>query len=124
MASFILIVDDTSETRFMLRMLLELSGFEVQEAENGKDALEKMNESLPDLVLLDVMMPIMDGITACKKLRQDARFGQLPVIMISGKIQGSAAQEGIDAGATVYLSKPINSEQLLREIRTLISRVV
>ncbi len=120
MANSILIVDDSFETRLMLRMLLELSGFEIQEAENGEDALEKLNQNLPDLVLLDVMMPIMDGITACKKLRQNARFAQLPVIMLSGKVHGDAAQIGLEAGATAYLAKPINSEQLLKQINLLI----
>lgn len=120
MAGSILIVEDSFETRLMLRMLLEMSGFEVHEAENGEDALEKLDQHPPDLVLLDVMMPIMDGITACKKLRQDARFAQLPVIMLSGKTHGDAARIGLEAGATAYMAKPINSEQLLKQIHALI----
>jgi len=114
----ILLVDDEPNLRELLRHMLELGGFEVVEAEDGLDALEKMKTILPDVMILDVMMPHMDGVTVCKKLRAMPKFAKLPIIMLSGKTQHKAVQEGLAAGANQYLCKPITVNELINSVRT------
>lgn len=116
----ILLVDDDSNLRDMLRAMLEIGGFDVVEAEDGLDALEKLDEIMPDIVVLDVMMPNMDGVSLCKQLRSDAEFVSLPIIMLSGKTQQQAVEEGLAAGANCYLRKPITVEELIRSVRDLL----
>jgi CheY-like chemotaxis protein len=119
MSETVLIVDDAMETRMMLRLLLELYGFDVSEAKDGQDAVEKVAQSLPNVVIMDVMMPNMDGITACKILRQKPDSSHLPIIMLSGKVSKEAVNEGMAAGANMYLPKPVNTNELVESIRAL-----
>ena len=116
----ILLVDDDPNLRDMLRQMLEMGGFDVVEAEDGLDALEKLEEMAPDIMVLDVMMPNLDGVSLCKQLRSDAEFMSLPIIMLSGKTQQRAVAEGIAAGANCYLCKPITVEELIRSVRELL----
>ena len=113
----VLIVDDEPLTQDMLRLMLEPAGFRVTSAEHGVEALEKIQESKPDIVLLDVMMPHMDGITVCKKLRSDPQTAALPIIMLSGKTHLNAVEEGLDAGANRYLSKPMSRADLIKNLK-------
>ena len=117
MSLSVLIVDDEPLTQDMLRLMLEPAGFRVTSAEHGVEALEKIQESKPDIVLLDVMMPHMDGITVCKKLRSDPKTAALPVIMLSGKTHLNAVEEGLDAGANRYLSKPMSRADLIKNLK-------
>ncbi|MCA9958807.1 MAG: response regulator [Anaerolineales bacterium] len=110
----VLVVDDDAIIRHMLRMLLEMEDYVVFEAEDGVDALEKLNASLPRAMILDVMMPRMDGIRLCKLLRAQPQTATLPIIMLSGKTQMGADQEGLAAGANAYLRKPMDVAQLLQ----------
>jgi DNA-binding response OmpR family regulator len=121
MKKSILVVDDEWRTREMLRMFLEMEGYEVFEAEDGVDAIEKAGLLHPDVMILDVMMPRMDGITACKQLRSTQETAKLPIIMLSGKIQEQAIREGLEAGATTYMTKPMSHKELLGNIRAAIS---
>ncbi len=116
----ILLVDDDPNLRDMLRAMLEIGGFEVIEAEDGLDALEKLEEITPDILVLDVMMPNLDGVSLCKQLRSDAEFVSLPIIMLSGKTQHQAVAEGMAAGANCYLCKPITVEELIQSVRQLL----
>lgn len=116
----ILLVDDDPNLRDMLRAMLEIGGFEVIEAEDGLDALEKLEEITPDILVLDVMMPNLDGVSLCKQLRSDAEFVSLPIIMLSGKTQHHAVAEGMAAGANCYLCKPITVEELIQSVRQLL----
>lgn len=116
----ILLVDDDPNLRDMLRQMLEIGGFDVVEAEDGLDALEKLEEMTPDIMVLDVMMPNLDGVSLCKQLRSDAEFMSLPIIMLSGKTQHWAVEEGMAAGANCYLCKPITVEELIRSVRELL----
>lgn len=120
MKKSILVVDDEWRTREMLRMFLELEGFEVFEAEDGQDAIEKAELYNPNVMILDVMMPRMDGITACKKLRASDKTAALPIIMLSGKTQEQAIREGLEAGATAYMTKPMSHKELLGNIHAAI----
>ena len=121
MKKSILIVDDEWRTREMLRMFLEMEGYEVFEAEDGVDAIEKASRFHPDVMILDVMMPRMDGITACRQLRSTEATAALPIIMLSGKIQEQAIREGLEAGATAYMTKPMSHKELLGNIRAAIN---
>jgi DNA-binding response OmpR family regulator len=116
----VLVVDDEENTRQMLRMLLEFHNFRVEEAEDGLDALAKIRQKCPDVLLLDVMMPNMDGISLCKLLRNEPTTAQLPIIMFSGKTHLGAPEEGLAVGANVYLNKPVKSKTLLEHIRVLL----
>jgi DNA-binding response OmpR family regulator len=116
----ILLVDDEPNLRELLRQMLELGNFVVVEAVDGFDALQKLEEFVPDVMVLDVMMPNMDGVTLCKKLRTMPEFFQLPIIMLSGKTQHKAVQEGLAAGANQYLCKPITVSELIQSVRILL----
>lgn len=113
----VLIVDDEQMARTLLRLMLVRVGFHVVEAENGYDALKKIELEPPHVVLLDVMMPGMDGFTVCEKLRQDPKTVHLPVIMLSAKSDMDSIQRGLRAGASKYLTKPISPDELARHVR-------
>lgn len=112
----VLVVDDEPLTRDLLRMMLERADFRVQEAEDGLDALTKIEETQPDVVILDVMMPNMDGFVVCRMLRENPATSSLPVLMLSAKTQPEAVEEGLAAGATRYLPKPISYKELVRHV--------
>lgn len=124
MAWSVLVVDDEPMTRTLLQLMLAPADCEVIEAEDGLDALEKIEQNLPDLVILDVMMPRMDGITLCRHLRQEARTALLPVIMLSAKTSAEAVQEGLLAGADKYLTKPVSRRELVDSVEELAPKVV
>ena len=113
----VLIVDDEPMARTLLRLMLVRAGFNVSEAEDGYDALEKVQASQPDIILLDVMMPGMDGFTVCEELRQRKETSGLPVIMLSAKTDLDSINKGLRVGATKYLTKPISPEDLTRHVK-------
>jgi len=118
--NLIMLVDDEPNLRELLRQMLELGGFEVVEAEDGLEALEKLEMIVPDVMILDVMMPNLDGVSLCKQLRADSAYAKLPIIMVSGKTQHKAVREGLAAGANQYLCKPITVQELLQSVRSLL----
>ncbi len=109
----ILLVDDDIEIRLMLSILFQMEGWRVIEARDGVDALEKVAVSLPDAIVMDVMMPHMDGISVCRVLRDKPETSHIPIIMLSGKPTQGAIREGLQAGATAYLTKPPNLDELI-----------
>lgn len=113
----VLIVDDEPMARTLLRLMLVRAGFHVSEAEDGFDALEKVRKNRPDVVLLDVMMPGMDGFTVCEKIRSEGSTSEIPVIMLSAKTDLDSINKGLRAGATVYLTKPISPEELTQHVK-------
>lgn len=119
----IMVVDDEPHIRDMLTLLLEMHGFAVSTAVDGLDAWEKVNQTQPDVIILDVMMPVMDGITLCQKLRAHPETTHLPVIMLSGKTQFGAEAEGLAAGANYYMWKPMKTVELVANIRTVLEQV-
>jgi two-component system KDP operon response regulator KdpE len=116
----ILIVDDESGLRELVRINLEHEGYGVVQAENGVQGLEAVREDHPDLVIMDVMMPEMDGWEACKKLRE---FSQVPVLMLTARVQSQDIVTGLDSGADDYLLKPFNMDELMARVRALLRRV-
>jgi len=116
----ILVVDDEPRMRRFVRMNLDLEGYEVSEAENGLVALEKVRDYMPDLVLLDVMMPTMDGFETLALLRE---FSNVPVIMLTVKGDEDDRVRGLDLGADDYITKPFSPRELSSRIRAVLRRV-
>ena len=118
----ILIADDDEDIRAFLDITLGLAGFEVVHARDGIEALELVHAHSPDVVVLDVMMPRMDGLETLRRLRTDARTSHLPVLILTAKAQRQDAIEGLDSGADDYVTKPFDAEELLARIRSALRR--
>ncbi len=108
----VLVVDDARTVRLYYRGILERAGIDVTEAENGLEGLEKLAEVLPDLVVVDINMPKMDGYAMLRAVRADERTRSVPAIMISTEAEGRDAQRAYEAGANVYLVKPVRPDAL------------
>jgi len=120
LSQLVLIVDDEPMARTLLRLMLVRAGFNVSEAEDGFDALEKVMISQPDIILLDVMMPGMDGFSVCEELRQRKETSKLPIIMLSAKTDLDSINKGLRVGATKYLTKPISPDDLTRHVKDIL----
>ncbi len=116
----ILVVDDERAVRESLRRALELEGYEIELAGDGREALERFESEAPDAVVLDVLMPGMDGLEACRALRRSG--SRVPVLMLTARTQVEDRVEGLDAGADDYLTKPFALEELLARLRALLRR--
>lgn len=116
----ILLVDDSTTTLFMEKMLLESSPFELLTAQDGREAVEKAHRERPDLILLDVIMPNMDGFETCRLLRADEATSQTPIIMVTTRGEESHMETGFAAGCNDYVTKPINGTELLTKVRNLL----
>jgi CheY-like chemotaxis protein len=112
----ILVVDDEEEIRRVMRLTLTIAGYEVREAEDGNKALESLQKNPPDLILLDVLMPGMDGFEVCRHVRADSETAHIPILILSARTDSQSREEGFRAGATKYLTKPISPPQLLHQI--------
>lgn len=122
MALTILIVDDEYLLREMLRDLFIIAGYNVITAENGKDGLSKIEEDYPDFVLLDASMPIMDGFETLEKIRNNPKFVNLPIMMVSA-LSGEKEQiKGLDLGADDYITKPFKPLILLTKVKNILDR--
>ncbi len=117
MTQSVLVVDDEPMARTLLRLMLVRAGFQVTEAEDGYDALAKVERNKPDLVLLDVMMPGIDGFAVCESIRNEVATSQVPIIMLSAKTDLTSISKGLRVGATKYLTKPISPDELTRHVR-------
>ena len=117
--AIILIVDDVAANRDTLRELLDAPHYTVVEAGDGPTALRLAAEAPPDLVLLDVMMPAMDGYEVCRRLRADAHLAEVPVIMVTALDDEASRLAGIEAGADDFITKPFNSSELRARVRTI-----
>ncbi len=104
----IFIVDDDHVTRHLVRKILSNSGYRIFEASNGAEAIELFDDIAPHIILMDVMMPDVDGYTACRAIREKANFLELPIIMLTGLDDVDSVRASLDAGATDFISKPIN----------------
>ncbi len=114
----VLVVDDNENNREIVSRLLEREGYEVSTAENGALALEQIKSQPPDLVLLDVMMPVMDGLEACKRMKDDPDNRLIPVVIMTALGQVDDRVRAIQAGADDFLTKPVNRGELLARIQT------
>jgi two-component system alkaline phosphatase synthesis response regulator PhoP len=116
----ILVVDDEVAIVRMLKDRLESAGFEVLTAYDGAQAVEVARQERPDLIIMDVMMPRMDGLTAAKQLRSDPTTAHIPIVMLTARGQESDEQAGYAAGAVRYFTKPFSPRQLVQELRSLL----
>lgn len=113
----ILIVDDEETITSYLRKKLTKLGYAVTIAGDGEEALAKAFKEIPDIILLDVKLPRLNGYQVCKRLKSDNRTCEVPVIILSAKAQSAEIREGLAAGAEKYLCKPMGFPDILREIR-------
>ena len=118
----ILVVDDDPDILQFVKMNLELEGFEAETAPSGKVALEDAKTSPPDLILLDVMMPEMDGLTVLRRLRNSPATANVPVIILTAKALAEDRVRGLDLGADDYITKPFDLEELVARVRTVLRR--
>jgi twitching motility two-component system response regulator PilH len=113
----ILIVDDSATEQAVIAAPLRGDGYAVVTASDGEEALKRLDQEAFDLVLLDVIMPGVNGFQLCRSLRRDPRWAQMPIVLVTSKNQDSDRHWGLKQGATDYLSKPFSREQLLDAVR-------
>ncbi len=118
----ILVVDDERDFIDAVRSLLEERGYSIDYANDGIGALEIVKKDMPDLILLDIVMPNMDGITLLKKLKEKNETKDIPVIMLTVKDGQANRDLGLETGAYEYISKPYDSQVLLRQIRNILEK--
>ena len=118
MKPLVLAVDDQPNNLQFLGKLLSDSGYEVGMAQNGRQALNFVEKNKPDLILLDIMMPEMDGYDVCKTLKNDFATRHIPVIFLTAKTDSQDVVKGFELGGVDYVTKPFNSAELLARIRT------
>ncbi|MCL1810566.1 MAG: response regulator transcription factor, partial [Clostridiales bacterium] len=116
----ILVVEDEASIRRFITLNLEAAGFSVQEAKSGEEALSKIAESLPDVVVLDLMLPGIDGLSVCRSIREGAK--QPLIIMLTAKGQDMDKILGLELGADDYLVKPFNPYELIARIKAMLRR--
>lgn len=112
----ILVVDDNPTNRDILETRLRASGYEVIQARDGEEALAVARERLPDLLLLDIMMPKLDGIEVCRRLKSDPTLPFMPIILVTARSDTKDVVAGLDAGADEYLTKPIDQKALVARV--------
>jgi two-component system KDP operon response regulator KdpE len=122
-AGRILVVDDEPQIRRVMRTTLTAHGYEVEDARSGEDGLEKLRAGKYDLVLLDVNMPGMGGVEACRTIRQERPGAELAIIMLTVRSAESDKVEALDAGADDYITKPFSTPELLARIRAALRRM-
>ena len=116
----ILVVDDFDDTRLLLRTWLRKKGYRVVEAENGNEAIAKANEIEPDLIIMDVEMPELDGLSATRKIRALKDSAALPIIAVSAYGADQFREQALSAGCNEYVSTPFEPDDLEKLIRSLI----
>ena len=114
----ILLVDDSSTVLLMERMILSKSQYDVVTAKDGVEGVEKAVAEKPDLILMDVVMPRMDGFEACRQLREQDDTKAIPVIMVTTRGELASVETGYAAGCNEYVTKPINGLELLAKVRS------
>lgn len=116
----ILIVEDEANIRELLRLYLEREGYTVLEAENGVEGIKKWKSDKPDMLLLDVMMPVMDGWAVCREIRAES---DVPIIMLTAKGETADRVSGLDMGADDYIVKPLEMPEVIARVRAVFRRM-
>ena len=116
----ILLVDDEPSIVKMVGKRLEVEGFDVAIAMDGQEGLSRAQADRPDLIVLDLMLPKLNGYEVCTMLKQDARYQRIPIILFTAKAQEKDEKLGMECGADAYVRKPFRAQELLDKIRTLL----
>ena len=116
----VLVVDDFADNREMYSEYLSFSGYEVIEATNGKEAVDAAQARLPDIIIMDLSLPVMDGWEATRRLKADDRTRRIPVVVLTGHALAGHSKGARDAGCDSFLSKPCLPDQLLAEIKRML----
>jgi DNA-binding response OmpR family regulator len=119
----ILIVDDERRNRQLLEVMLGGEGYDLISAESGRDALDKVRERAPDLILLDVMMPGMNGYEVATSVKEDPRTRHIPIIILTALDDKSSRIHGLSAGAEEFITKPLNRHDVCERVRNLLRRM-
>ncbi len=119
-AKKILVVDDEPQLADMVKIRLEANNYLVLTAYDGQEALEKARKEKPDLIVLDLMLPKMDGYKVCGLLKADTRHNKIPIIMFTARAQDSDIKMGKEVGADAYITKPFEPQALLAKIKALL----
>ncbi len=114
----LLLVDDDPNLILLVQDYLEFQGYQVLTADNGQQALEILQQQVPDLIICDIMMPDIDGYEVVEQIRQDSRISWIPIIFLSAKGQTSDRVKGLTSGADVYISKPFEPEELVAQVES------
>ncbi len=118
----VLVVDDEPDVLALLTLMLKSQGYNVITAVDGQEALEKARKEAPDLILLDVMLPKMDGYKVARMLKFDENFSHIPIILLTAKIQEKDRQTGLEMGANDYMTKPFETALLLSKVKETLSK--
>ena len=108
----IMVVEDFEDNRFMMRRLLEMSGYHVLEAVNGEEAVEIAKRERPSLILMDLSLPLLDGLAATRRIRQEASLREVPIVAVSAHDTADFHADALAAGCNDYVTKPIDFDQL------------
>ena len=122
--SKVLLVDDTPENLKVLRGTLETEGYNILVATNGEQAIDIAMSASPDLILLDVMMPGIDGFETCRRLKADEKLASIPVIFVTALAETESVMEGFDVGGIDYVIKPFNDQEVIARVRTHLEREI
>ncbi|RKY29684.1 MAG: two-component system response regulator [Candidatus Omnitrophota bacterium] len=120
----ILIVEDERDIRSLVAKALSAKGYEVFEASNGYEGWYMLQKEKPDLVILDIMMPVMDGMEVLKKIRNHPEFKEMPVIMLTGKSEDKDILEGYSVGADYYITKPFDIKTVLIGVKMMLGEKI
>ncbi|MDY0385699.1 MAG: response regulator [Methanolobus sp.] len=118
----ILIVDDEMDALLALKVALETEGYSIAEAKDGYEAIDKVHSEIPDVILLDLMIPGIDGFEVCRQLKSDPMYKYIPVIMLTARGEVDDKVEGIELGADDYVTKPFNLKELKARIKMILRR--
>ena len=119
----LLLIDDDPNLILLVKDYLEFRGYNVDTAENGREALEVLDNLVPDMIICDVMMPEMDGYTLVKHIREEAVTNRIPVLFLSAKGQSQDRVKGLNEGADVYMSKPFEPEELVAQVESSLKQI-
>ncbi len=118
----ILVVDDEKDMVFGLQMMFEAQNFKVLTAYDGQEALDKAREERPDIIILDVMLPKIDGYRVCRMLKFDEKYKKIPVLMLTARTADAEKRTGFEVGADAYIVKPFNQQELMDKIVALLNQ--
>ena len=120
MARKILLVDDSATVLMMERMILASERFQIVTAANGEEAQQRAKSEQPDLILMDIVMPKLNGLQACQAIKSDPETAHIPIILVTTRGEAASLEAGYSSGCSDYVTKPVNSAELLSKIRNIL----